>query len=57
MTMHAAKGLEFPIVFIAGCEKGLIPFDTGGHDGLDDQEERRLFFVAMTRAKERLFLT
>jgi uncharacterized protein (TIGR00375 family) len=49
MTMHAAKGLEFPVVFIAGCEKDLIP--------LSRQSERRLFYVAMTRAMERLYLT
>lgn len=56
MTMHAAKGLEFPVVFITGCENGLIPYhrkDTVS----DGAEERRLFYVAMTRAMERLFLT
>ena len=58
MTMHASKGLEFPVVFIAGCEEGLIPFrrwvetSAGG-----EEEERRLFYVAMTRAKERLLLS
>jgi len=61
MTMHAAKGLEFPVVFIAGCEDGLIPFhpiplhEAGGRNS-DIEEERRLFYVAMTRAKEALFL-
>jgi uncharacterized protein (TIGR00375 family) len=57
MTMHAAKGLEFPVVFIAGCEDGVIPYrrtDTGQGDLL---EERRLFYVAMTRAQERIYLT
>jgi superfamily I DNA/RNA helicase len=54
MTMHAAKGLEFPVVFIAGCEKDLIPLK---RQGADPAEERRLFYVAMTRAMERLYLT
>jgi superfamily I DNA/RNA helicase len=58
MTMHAAKGLEFPVVFIAGCEDGLIPYRRpSGSGGTDVDEERRLFYVAMTRAKERLYLT
>jgi len=54
MTMHAAKGLEFPVVFIAGCEDGYLPH---GRSGTDTDEERRLFYVAMTRAMERLYLT
>jgi uncharacterized protein (TIGR00375 family) len=58
MTMHAAKGLEFPVVFIAGCEDGLIPYRrSSGSGDTDTGEERRLFYVAMTRAKERLYLT
>jgi len=57
MTMHAAKGLEFPVVFISGCEKGYIPFERGEDKQTDINEERRLFYVAMTRAKERLYLT
>ncbi len=57
MTMHAAKGLEFPVVFIAGCEKDLIPLKREGHKSVDMAEERRLFYVAMTRAMERLYLT
>jgi ATP-dependent DNA helicase UvrD/PcrA len=57
MTMHAAKGLEFPVVFITGCEKGYIPFERGEDKVSDINEERRLFYVAMTRAKERLYLT
>ncbi|TET73533.1 MAG: hypothetical protein E3J56_03915, partial [Candidatus Aminicenantes bacterium] len=57
MTMHAAKGLEFSVVFIAGCEKGYIPFERGEDKETDIDEERRLFYVAMTRAKERLYLT
>ena len=55
MTMHMAKGLEFRCVFIAGCEDGLVPF-TIRKDGSDIEEERRLFYVGMTRAKEELFL-
>jgi len=57
MTMHAAKGLEFPVVFIAGCEKDLIPLSRHGAEPADPAEERRLFYVAMTRAMERLYLT
>ncbi|RPJ73033.1 MAG: ATP-dependent helicase, partial [Desulfobacteraceae bacterium] len=57
MTMHASKGLEFPLVFIAGCEEGLIPFRRREETPAEGEEERRLFYVAMTRAKERLFLT
>jgi superfamily I DNA/RNA helicase len=57
LTMHAAKGLEFPVVFIAGCEQGYIPFEKEEDKEIDINEERRLFYVAMTRAKERLYLT
>jgi uncharacterized protein (TIGR00375 family) len=57
MTMHAAKGLEFPIVFIAGCEDGLIPFQRVDNEPPNISEERRLFYVAMTRAKEMLFMS
>ncbi|MFC1858585.1 ATP-dependent helicase, partial [Thermodesulfobacteriota bacterium] len=57
MTMHAAKGLEFPVVFITGCEKDYIPFKTSADKESDPDEERRLFYVAMTRAKESLYLT
>ncbi len=55
MTLHAAKGLEFPVVFIVGCEEKLLPLDLAGMRS-DPAEERRLFYVAMTRAKEQLFL-
>jgi superfamily I DNA/RNA helicase len=56
MSLHAAKGLEFDVVFVAGCEEGILP------DGSEDRmssldEERRLFYVGMTRARRHLFLT
>jgi len=58
MTVHAAKGLEFGTVFVSGMEEGLFPHQgMGGERDRDEEEERRLFYVAMTRAKERLFLT
>lgn len=57
MTMHAAKGLEFKVVFIAGCEDGLVPFYPSGDRSSDIDEERRLLFVAMTRAEDRLFVS
>jgi superfamily I DNA/RNA helicase len=57
LTMHAAKGLEFPVVFIVGCEYGLIPFMKNDEDAADIEEERRLFYVAMTRAREELYLS
>ncbi|MGD8342483.1 MAG: UvrD-helicase domain-containing protein [Desulfobacterales bacterium] len=57
MTIHAAKGLEFPVVFIAGCEDDLIPLAHPGNKKTDPGEERRLFYVAMTRAMQQLYLT
>jgi DNA helicase-2/ATP-dependent DNA helicase PcrA len=58
MTVHAAKGLEFNTVFVSGMEEGLFPHQgMGGVEDRDEEEERRLFYVAMTRAKERLILT
>lgn len=71
MTMHAAKGLEFPVVFVAGCEQGMIPYFRSGNllqnkkpmshadirKQIDMEEERRLFYVAMTRAMDILYLT
>ncbi len=59
MTVHAAKGLEFDVVFVSGMEEGLFPHEGRGGDdeARDEEEERRLFYVAMTRAKKRLILT
>jgi DNA helicase-2/ATP-dependent DNA helicase PcrA len=57
MTVHAAKGLEFDTVFVSGLEEGLFPHEGHGDEKRDEEEERRLFYVAVTRAKKRLFLT
>jgi DNA helicase II / ATP-dependent DNA helicase PcrA len=57
LTLHAAKGLEFDVVFIAGCERGLLPLWLPGPGLADPAEERRLLFVGMTRARDRLFLS
>lgn len=56
MTLHASKGLEFPVVLIAGLEEGLLPFYSNQIDRFDLEEERRLFYVGMTRAQSKLFL-
>jgi superfamily I DNA/RNA helicase len=56
MTLHASKGLEFECVFIAGCEEGLIPYSLY-KVSTDPEEEKRLFYVGMTRAKRLLYLT
>ena len=57
MTVHNAKGLEFDVVFITGLEQGVFPhyFSLEEENGID--EERRLFYVAITRAKKKLYLT
>ena len=57
MTIHAAKGLEFPVVFMVGMEEGLFPGTRVFDDGEELEEERRLAYVGMTRAMQRLFLT
>ena len=57
MTMHSAKGLEFPVVFLAGMEDGLFPGFRAMEREEDMEEERRLCYVAVTRAKEQLYLT
>jgi DNA helicase-2/ATP-dependent DNA helicase PcrA len=58
MTIHAAKGLEFPVVFVAGVEKDIIPHVRSVEEAdANVEEERRLFYVALTRARKRLFLT
>ena len=57
MTMHSAKGLEFPVVFLVGAEEGLFPGMMAVGDPSEMEEERRLCYVAITRAKEKLYLT
>lgn len=57
MTIHAAKGLEFPVVFVGGLEEGLFPNSMSLNTREELEEERRLFYVAITRAKGRLYLT
>ncbi len=57
MTVHSAKGLEFPVVIISGLERGLFPLQRADMPQEEEEEERRLFYVGVTRAKERLILT
>ena len=56
LTLHTAKGLEFPVVFIVGCEDGILPLTWGKTESADLEEERRLFYVGVTRAKNKLYL-
>lgn len=56
-TIHSAKGLEYPTVFVAGCDESILPAIRGFHDESELEEERRLMYVAITRAKQRLYLT
>ena len=57
MTLHSAKGLEFPVVFIAGLEESILPHSRALYDATELEEERRLMYVGMTRAREELYLT
>ncbi len=59
MTLHSAKGLEFPVVFVMAVEEGILPHERSLHDGKGEEkeEERRLLFVGMTRAMKQLYLT
>ncbi|MDD3581317.1 MAG: UvrD-helicase domain-containing protein, partial [Desulfobacca sp.] len=57
LTLHAAKGLEFPYIFIVGCETGLLPYEPLGESPSDSEEERRLFYVGLTRATHQVFLS
>lgn len=57
MTLHAAKGLEFPVVYLTACEHGILPYERAFEDPDELEEERRLMFVGMTRAKEELNLS
>ena len=57
MTLHSSKGLEFPVVFIAGLEEGLLPFYSNSLERSDLEEERRLLYVGITRAQKKLYLT
>jgi DNA helicase-2/ATP-dependent DNA helicase PcrA len=57
MTIHSSKGLEFPIVFVTGCEEDLFPLNSKFDMDANDEEERRLFYVALTRAEKKVFIT
>lgn len=57
MTIHSAKGLEFPIVFVTGCEEDIFPLSNRFSTDATVEEERRLFYVAVTRAKQKVYLS
>src|SRR5260370_18626596 len=57
MTLHAAKGLEFPVVYMLACEQGILPHERSLSRDAELEEERRLAFVGMTRAQEELYFT
>ncbi len=57
MTVHSAKGLEFPVVFLPGMEEGIFPAQQSSYDPMELEEERRLAYVAITRAKDKLFIS
>ncbi|PSQ96773.1 MAG: ATP-dependent DNA helicase PcrA [Bacteroidetes bacterium SW_9_63_38] len=57
MTLHSSKGMEYPVVFIAGLEEGLFPMEQAIDEKADLEEERRLFYVGVTRAEQRLYLS
>ncbi|MCX6173852.1 MAG: UvrD-helicase domain-containing protein [Ignavibacteriales bacterium] len=57
MTIHSAKGLEFPVVFVTGCEEDIFPLSQKFDNDSKLEEERRLFYVAVTRAKEKVFIS